>query len=409
MDNIIIIQLESISESIFSQFKNSMPFLYDIRKKSINFSNFIVSATSTHMSQASFFYGTDTELDHISDFYSITDKIKNPKNHLFYKLDELGYKTFGIGLTKPSEHENNIFHSRKIWIEEISGKFNYYSSLKYCLNGFDKISQNTTPFAVIVHPLISHLAYSDTKKNMTVSAFDRLSYGFKIVDDLCRGIFNLAEKNGIIENTKFIFWGDHGDDFLTKSFNNGMCHSIEPFNNIIHTPLFIYNKKISSKENDKLVGLCDCKNIILEKKFNINNVVFSQNLFFNQKPSLILNKSFAAVNTKYMLIVSGLGLEMYDRRLDPECNNNLLSFYKLLDSSIVFKTRFNITHRHFKMLLNKDNIDEIKFYFSFLRMNLIKHLKVKKQLVGNKMKYKFSLANFSKIRKRQYYWRYPIN
>ncbi|GJM70151.1 hypothetical protein HMSSN036_23670 [Paenibacillus macerans] len=154
-----------------------------------------------------------------------------------------------------------------------------------------------------------------------------------------------------MKDTIIVGFGDHGDDLWTHALNNGFCHGIEPYTNMIWTPAFIYDASFEgSKDYNNLASLIDLRKTILHllgysesnsQEFSgidllnsKNDFVFSRNLFANQRDTSInatkpmgLKKAYAVLNKDYNLIATQFGLEMYAYRIDSTNHNNLLSFF----------------------------------------------------------------------------------
>jgi hypothetical protein len=165
-----------------------------------------------------------------------------------------------------------------------------------------------------------------------------------------------------------------------------------------------------------LVSSADCKAIILAEMGlaaqypEKHGVVFSQNHFIHQSLSVSLNKAFAVYDGRYLLMVSRLGLEMYDCRVDRGNYNNLLSFFRIAHNGMLEasnRRRFRAAHPHFKQLYSDDYRSEITEVFHSLRFRLMHWLRDKEASVGIQLKHPFDYRVFVKLRSRTYYWHYP--
>lgn len=414
MKNLVVVHLESVSNELMTRFEKSLTFIRDIQNKSKSYSSFVSVATSTMMVKASFFTGSDDFFDKYTDF-NFKDYLKNKQNnHLFELLKNKGLVTSHFVYPDCWIVDKERTNRWGIW-NESAGDIEYFSSRESYYESLKKSCSAEAPWAIYLHPLLSHLAYSDEQKSKAENSWEYLAFGFDFLDKMVENLYHHLEKTGQLEETIWVFYGDHGDALFTKSFNGGMCHGSEPYLPMVSCPLFIYNSAYGIAETcDDLITTSDCKSIILNE-LGIDtllprqrDVVFSQNQFINQFPGVMLNKAFMAYNGKYLLMVSYLGLEMYDCRVDPENNNNLLSFFKMTPDGTLGKNQnlFDNAHPHFKRIYGKKYIAELSSNFIVLKGQLKEWICCKENSVADVLVAAFPDRNFSKIRKRKYYWRY---
>ncbi|MBT3279315.1 MAG: sulfatase-like hydrolase/transferase [Phycisphaerales bacterium] len=418
--NLVLFHLESLSTLLFDQFGESLPCIRALSEQSLWFTNAYAAATSTHMSQASVLYGSDHQLDHIRTYDQTNVRVMDPDKHLFTKLESEGYSVLGIGYPDVYKKDDDLFHDRKIWNEERCGRLSYenqYETFEKKTEAFLRdAAQRDQNFALYVHPLISHLSYKDESKLQTALSHDRMKYGYVTMDTMFAFVMATLESLGLDDSTAIVLFGDHGDDFYFRGFNNGMCHAVEPYANQVKVPLFIKAPAQPPGATDVLTSTNDIYNLTLslldsDREITLprNEFVFSQNLFFNQTPSAILNKSFMASDGTHSLIVSALGMELYDCRIDPYNLNNLLSFVTLTAEGLVLKGKFKTAHVHFQNFFTERDVAELNTTFQALRDALRAHLMGKKQRVLEIVPCTISIDSYFKtIRPRTYYWRYPL-
>lgn len=414
--NLIILHLESLSWQTYNIYKDYLQNLDNIFNNSLLFSNFFSSSTSSMMAIQNILYGNDNGLDHLTDFNTLNEKLKDPSNNLFNILKKKNYNTYGYGSPSFSRSGLEFFN---IWDKD--RPFQWIDKrdlfIKSITENIEK--KNNQPFAIYIWDLISHLAFSDNLKKEEKYSFDRISYGYRMIDETVKTVLESLEKSDKLNSTVILGFGDHGDDYFTHSLSGGFCHAIEPYTNLIHTPMFILDQQINKEKNSNLSSLIDIKETILnllsiehnKDIFGIdilkksNDVIYSQNLFINQIPSKFLNKSFSVTNRRYHLIVSELGLEMYNYLLDKTNHNNLLSFFKIINNKLFFDNR-GASHVHFNNFFGKFDIEDIINNFYTLSGKLKNHLKQKENKLINK-KNIYCFGNFNKIRKRKYLWILP--
>ena len=89
--NLIILHLESLSWQTYNIYKDYLQNLDNIFNNSLLFSNFFSSSTSSMMAIQNILYGNDNGLDHLTDFNTLNEKLKDPSNNLFNILKKKNY------------------------------------------------------------------------------------------------------------------------------------------------------------------------------------------------------------------------------------------------------------------------------------------------------------------------------
>lgn len=418
--NLVVIHLESLSDEIFPQEIDQLQNLYQVMMESLVFRNFYSSATSSILALTDFLYGNDFELDQATSF----DDLQSPfgyETNLYDELNNNGYRTMGIGFPKIWRDDVNNYD---IWSNKgyKYGWENIYSSFQSKIRRF--ISENgEQPFALHVWDLRSHLAYMDSLKKQGENFIERRSLGYKGINNTVKFIFDLLRDELILKDTIVVGYGDHGDDFWSHSLNGGFCHAIEPYTNLIKTPAFIFDMELEPGNCDDLISLVDLKwtifrllNITSSRKNHFsgkdiftykNDVVYSRNFFANQIEegrTVKLTKSYGVLNHNYNLIVTKDGLEMFFNQIEPANHNNLLDFFqKGSKDELIFNNK-EATHKHFQVVMSKDQIEDIKKNYSFLLDKLKSRIELKNQIICEPEKNIFNIKYTDKFKERKYKW-----
>ncbi len=410
MKNLIIIHLESISKLSYIMFKDEFPALNRLSKKSVFFENFFSSASSTLMTLGDLFYGNSFEMDNLA-FLSGKELSGRTKN-LYEILSDKGYNVNALCYkTKQEDVERGI----DIWPQNIKKDF-ASTDLEELKNKIDQ-EMNNEPFAFYLWNLISHVAHCDSITDDSQNFIEKYRKACKESDNLIEYTLNLLEKRGILEDTVIVAFGDHGDEYWTHGFNRGYIHILEPYTNLIWTPMMIYSSNLVPEKNYKPASTVDIKKTCLSllgvkslDNFEYcgidlfkdeNKVVYSQNLLANQSyhPTLPLRKAYSVLNSYYNLIVTADGLEMYAYRLDPTNHCNLLNFFELDKKGFIHFKKPQKTSGHFDAIFVKTdkNIKDIQKNFYELRALLKERVRIKNDLVSAKRKSLLSLKSFEKI------------
>jgi len=413
--NLIVFHLESLSNEILEEFKDVLGFIRNIHERSERYNNYISSATSTVMVTSTFFSGSSNCLDHLNSFSPESNVC--PENHLVDIACEAGYSC--TRLTYPSIPPKDKERLAKwgVWTEK-HGDCLYYEDEQAFLSSIKDYCNRDSPWLLNIFPDISNIAYCDFNTEEKITDIKgRLSHGYATLDRIVRDVYCYLETTKLLENTLLVFYGDHGDDLFTHSFNSGMCHGTDPYYEMVHCPFFLFDVSANKENIDRyeLITTEDCKNIIFSKLGMVtttyqHDYVFSQNLFANQAQSLVMCKSFMVFDGEYILLVSRFGLEMYDCRIDASNHNNLLSFFTLTNDGTlnINNVLFSRAYPHFNKCYTELYLQEIQNRFRKLQPALIDWVDNKYSLIVNK-KNCFNKKYFFKIRKRIYYWKYSLS
>lgn len=410
--NVIVIHMESLSNVIYNGNRSLFKCVNEISNNCIVYNNFYSSSTSTIMVIADLLFGDMRQYEgstglnnHHSDNYV--------KESLFELLESDGYSTKTIVYPKWKEYDINN-------LENVMQNISYKDTYDDFEQEISKSIYKDKPFAIYLYNGLSGLSFFNEDKNKEWSS--SWKEGYIKSDNTIGYVFSLLKRENILNNTVILIFGDHGDDFWTHSFNNGFCHCIEPYGNIVNTPLFVYDSSIFSQDVDDLISTVDIRSLILsllkikEDEYKSSMIydkfrskrknALSRNLFVNQSESNSLPlKSYSLSNAYYNMLVSKYGLEFYFKCCDPTNHCNLLNFYNMnLDGKITFKREFNnISNRHFVKAMNMRRINDIERDFYEMRSELITQVKKMYQSVKSKEKLWNQELDFNCINNRGLY------
>ncbi len=404
--NLLLIHLESLSMGMYKLNKNLFPTLSEIEKKSILFEKYFSTATSTLMVISDMVYGGLEQyekcesLDFVPEEYCYSSSL----------LDDLKQQGYNTGIyTYPTGVDRKSANARHAggFQNEIFLKNDYREYLKAFSEGMDK-----EPFALMACNYISNLSINNyTEMGYWRSGADNWKNGYIALDQSVKDLFLLLKERGKLESTEVILYGDHGDDYWTHGFHNGLAHAIEPNNMLTHTPLFIWNSSISCEVKSwKLINTTDLRKLIynrLMKEANweaeIDKIRRSFSLARNEYAAQPLrkdsfNKSYSLTDGKYLMMVSNDGLSLFDIEMDSGCHNNFLRFFILKDGILrenedIFKKNIY----HFGYFMNKKQIRMIRQKYYYMRTNLYQKV-ARLYIAGNRMvEDMLSEMNFDKI------------
>ena len=404
MKNLVILHLESVSNLIFNMNRECFVNVSDFQKKCLNYKNYYATATSTAMVLNDITYG-DLYRDENTHFFG--EFIETHKNKLAMadELNKAGYVSLGVHYPSALGNEINPGHMYAK-NSDLVNYSNYDRAIGDVKKTIERAGETDSPFMIYFCNEVSHLCYDDNVKFHIKSPTDRWYYGYKTIDKTVGDIISYLEEKNLMNDTTILLYGDHGDDFYCHDYNGGFAHSIEPYSNIVHTPFMIWDSSLEKGDIDDIVCSLDIKTIMYNligfegnKTDNADNYiydrvrskreyVFSRNLFAGQEPKKIngficnVNKAYGITTKLYTMILTEKGLQMFIRRMDPTCNNNVLDFFYMKDDAIKHITDLDDLQVHYKSYMGHGSIGELQRNYRQMRKWMILEMKKLKKETG---------------------------
>ena len=365
--NLVLFHLESLNCLNYYMNQDFFPTLKEIEKKSVSFSRFYASATSTFMIMGDLAYGEDHVLESLKTMDWRVENKSKPKS-LFDKLKDKGYYVRIIDYPPNGADAHSMslngFVGNRVTLEEFSEKEQYISTINECIG-------HEEPFALWVCNFLSHIDFGVYEME-ELDGLNRWGEGYRRVDKAVSQLFTALEDKGLLGSTSVVFYGDHGDDFYSHGYRGGLTHAIEPYEQLIHTPMFVYDERLRPQIRHDLIGTCDIADIIgfLLKTDAVNNslldttnhsYVFSRNMFAAQRVrTKTFDKGYSVTDGSFLLVVCSKGMSMYYTVMDPTCQNNLLSLFCVNDGTIQPREEINEYRFHFKYLMDEKSLQLIE-------------------------------------------------
>ncbi len=374
MRNLILIHMESLNMLNYRFNREYFPHLCEIERNSLTFSNYFSSATSTLM--------VLSDLAYQGSYINETLRTLKWKRHGCVEenslLDDLFDRGYGVTMlhypsiqSKNGDIELNSFIGKRRYIKECVDNITYHNEIL-------KILEQSKPFALWLCNFMSHMDF-----NMNIAAdksgMGRWMRGYEYLDQELAYIFDLLRERKLLENTTIILYGDHGDDIYSHGYHGGLTHAVEPYAQLIHTPMFVYDGRLQPETVSSVVSTVEIANIAKEllnmsdrccKDWCFPSVgrryAFSRNMFAVQKVRESFGKGYSVTDGQFLLLVNTKGMAMYEIKMDPTCQNNLLLFYKLESNGQLLKDEIYLGH-HFRYLMDKKTFKELEEKFYELR------------------------------------------
>ncbi|MDR1612409.1 MAG: sulfatase-like hydrolase/transferase [Planctomycetota bacterium] len=436
--NLVILHLESVSQSAFWQFMADLPELWKLSARSGNFRRFYTASTSSVMSMCEMLHGDSAELDHNPVFPRHKDGLAGRSSNLFQVLLDRGYATKGVqyGSFCLGDAPNNFWG---IWpyacgqfirhdkIEEFHGDIRHFIRESKAKN---------RPFALYHWNMSTHIRNDPESDFEELGFAKRFKVKYRLLDESVKRLLDDLAEAGVLDNTIIAAYGDHGDDFWGHGLSRGRTHVIEPYATVCWTPFFIFNNGFDRGIFDNLASNIDIKPTLLSMLFpdmpaetgaslfaGVNLIsgsrktAFSQSIFALQlehsDPCQAVIKSYAVTNGEIRLMASSGGnkpeeggMELFLEQWDFGNTKNLLDFFQLdKNGRIAAFDSHGAVHPHFTMSFTRQRIVSLAGTYDLLRQNLADFIAAKEReamkISRDGKKQLFPMEMFKVVRKKR--------
>lgn len=335
--NLLILHLESVSWQTLRAFPEAFPHLTALLREARSFRWHFSSATSTQMAVAAVLHGNDREMDAAP----VVAPPVGRRPSLFSQLEEAGYRAAFLCATH---------YPAKPMLELLAASLpppwstNDFGAL---LARFEALVQ-APPFAIYAWNLVPHIVADLALAPYARSLEDLVAGGCAVADTLVGALLEILRRHDLLEATTVVAFGDHGDDYWTHGFKGGLLHGLEPYSALVHTPLAIRDPALPPGEDERLASSVDIAPTCLDllglpagprtagagaslRGASERTVAFAQNYTASQPDTdwRDVRRAFAALDRAHCLMVTGRGLALFNHRLDPGCQTNLLHHFTL--------------------------------------------------------------------------------
>lgn len=382
MRNLILMHLESLNYTNYRVNQRFFPCLSSWEKKSLSFSRYFSTATSTLMVIGDLVYGGMLQYEICDSMDSLPEKYCY-KESVFDQLNKRGYETKALyypdGVDCKSAERRHIvgFQCNMQLIQEHE---------KYMCE-IERTMTSGRPFALLLCNTISNVSLNHhIPDGEFESGLDRWKNGYIFMDQCVNDVITLLESKKLLDNTTIIFYGDHGDDYFGHGNHEGLTHAIEPYASLIHTPFWIYDNRLVECEScDTLIDTTDIKYIIERLLDMPDERVYWKNIDISYRKYTLarnvyaaqpirsgsFNKGYSLTDGKFLFLVSNNGMELYDIEMDMQCQNNLLKFFVYTKGILHLNEELNcLMKNHYRTLMNMGSIRQIRQTFYFFRKKL---------------------------------------
>lgn len=437
--NLVIFAMEGVSQTLFWEYREAMPRLWNLHARSASFRRFYTNSTSSLASFHDFAYGDTAILDCCAE-YPTAPLSPSGQDTLFSVLARHGYKSLGLLRASPlPEYARAGFCGA--WPAECGAFHCHDDSNAFCAEAEAFLEQTAAagkPFVLYFSERSARLDDEHPEKLAEELFHERIEKGYAILDrSIDRVVRKLTELN-LLADTMMLCFGPYGTDPWKHGVNLGRTHALEPYADLNWTPLFIFRNDADVGVSDRMLCVADLKPTLQQMLFpdepvpppknNLSGVgafsgltrqaVFCQNLFALEKENSGaakgLIKSYAVIAGDRRLIASSTGgiageggLELYLDFHDVGNGRNFLDFFDLdAEGSIVSFGRNDIVHPHFVMSFRPHLALEMVKCYDQLRKQLAAYILEKERAAlarsgGRGQENLFPIAIFKHARRRR--------
>ncbi len=410
--NIVFLSLDGVSQTMFWQYRETMPFLWELSLRSAMFRRFFTSETSAFASFCACAHGDAGELDHNPEYPTASGCLAGRTTNLFAVLRDRGFATLGIqhGSLCPPYTAANFYGA---WPEGC-GDFQHHADYaRFDAAIADFLAQrraDAKPFALYVSDRAARPDDSSPEKNASPLYHERFAKGFSLLDRTAAATMGALASSGLLANTIVAAFGPYGMDPWKHGINRGRVNTGVPHADTCWTPLFIYNNGNDICTADQLVSSIDLKPTVLHMLFPEERqpeargplsgvdilryrrqTALTQSLFAlereNEGSARGMARSYAASDGDQRLIVTsdgGIagegGMELYFDARDPGNTRNFLDFFDLDDNGVMTSFgRKDIVHVHFTQSFRQNLVMSIVNSYNTMREQLHSFIRAKER------------------------------
>lgn len=388
MRNLVFIHLESLNRVIYQTNKRLFPNLDKWERKSVSFSRYFSTATSTLMVVSDMAYGGMLQNEPCDSMISGLKKYCYESS----LLDDLQKKGYQVHVADyPAIRSSNVgscnerhFIGHEVTMKELQ-------SSEECVEFLDHAMNVEKPFVLWLCNFVGNVTYYRyLERQESQTGMDLWENSYISMDRYVGELLCMLETKGLVENTTIVFYGDHGADFFSHGRHLGLLHAIEPYAALIHTPFWIYDTRLEAEETDSLIDTTDIRSIVealmnlpdqVDEKLKLEEVSktgksysIARNCYAAQRlREQSLHKGYSITDGKFLLLAGDQGMELYHMDMDAACQHNLLDYFDFDGESLSLNKRsYNRMKFHIKAVIDQAALLRIEQLFGEFREQLMK-------------------------------------
>lgn len=385
--NLLLVHLESLNYTTYRTNRHLFPTLWEWEKRSLSFTKYFSTATSTLMVVSDMVYGGMLQ-------YELCDTMISGVDRYCYQssfLDDLkreGYRVKAINYPITSASDVGKANERHFtgYDVEMEGTETYEPYLQ----ALDEALTVDAPFAVLACNYIGNIGYYRYMEYVgEKSGFEFWESSCVQRDRCVKDLMNILERKGLLENTTILFYGDHGDDICAHGRHHGLLHVFEPYASLIHTPFWIYDSRLAPGEMDTLLDVTDIRPLIgklLQSEVGADGRLrpedwglpyrkysMARNGYAAQKVrERSFHKGYSLTDGTFLFMAGDRGMELFHIWMDEGCQHNLLDYFDYKNGVLSLnESAYNSMKYHIKSILDEGALSKITEVFYEFREQLM--------------------------------------
>lgn len=388
MRNLVFIHLESLNYMNYQINKGMFPTLWKWEQRSISFSKYFSTATSTIMAISDMVYGSMLQNEPCESLGDVLEKYCYQASFLD-KLQEMGYCVKAVSY--PSDGTDDMFKCNQGHFMGYTVNMEELESYKAYMRVIEETTTKDAQFVVWACNYINNISYNEQIENMdSRTGLERWESGYLQMDQCVHDLMDILERNELLEQTTVVFYGDHGDDLFAHGRHEGLMHAIEPYDALIHTPFWIYDSRFAPETIGSLIDTTDIRGMIEqllglpEQKWSMEALKLparkyslARNVYAAQKVrETSFHKAYSLTDGRFLFLAGNQGMELYHIGMDASCQHNLLDYFDF-DGSVLSlnKAAYGRMGYHFPHLIDESALLQIEQIFYEYRGQLLKEVK----------------------------------
>ncbi len=387
MRNLLLVHLESLNSIIYDSNRELFPALRHWERKSISFSKYFSTATSTLMMLSDMAYGGMLHNEPCCTLRSPLQKYCYTSS-LLDELEKEGYRVGVLGYPATEEGDTPSCNARHFI--GYGAELEEFAHYRDYLGAMDSMMAGEGPFVIWACNYISNVSCNCLMEDVgQQTGIERWESGYRCMDSCVQELLGCLEKRRLLDSTTVIFYGDHGDDFISHGKHGGLMHAIEPYAALIHTPFWVYDSRFAPTQTDMLIDTTDVRGMLRglldlpEGRWNLEDMQLPQrkyslarNTYAAQKVrETSFHKAYSLTDGKFLFLAGDQGMELYHMGMDAGCQSNLLDYFDFDGERLVLnEIAYGEVKYHFRSLIDAAAIEQIKHIFYEYREQLIREV-----------------------------------
>lgn len=382
-----MVHLESLNSITYYLHRGLCPTLRKWEEKSLSFSRYFSTATSTLMVLSDLAYGGLLQNEPCESMRSGLDKYCY-KSSLLDDLQKRGYRVKALGYPEIAGTEVGLGNARHFVGFDVDMEST--ASYEAYMQALDETMTAKAPFAVLACSYIGNIGYYGHMQDIADKTGFELWESACVQRDRCvKELMDILERKNLLGNTTVIFYGDHGDDICAHGKHQGLLHVFEPYASLIHTPFWIYDSRLRPGETEVLCDTTDIR-LMAERllqapesgmgSLRVKDLGLPYRRYSLGRSSYAaqkvrersFHKGYSVTDGNFLFLAGNQGMELYHMGMDEGCQHNLLDYFDFA-GGVLKRNRgaCSSVKYHIKAVLDEKALQQTEALFYEFRKELM--------------------------------------